>query len=75
MDFIVEEVRHVATLLDSAPMGGHNDTIGIAILATEDGPIIRYSYPDATDAATKAAMPDEALLTDILSNAVDVGPM
>ena len=75
MDFIVEEVRHVATLIDGAPMGVHNDTIGIAILATEDGPIIRYSYPANTDAATKAAMPDEHHLTVILSNAVDVGPM
>jgi YhcG PDDEXK nuclease domain len=75
MDFIVEEVRHVATLLDGTPTGVHNDTIGIAILATEDGPIIRYSYPDATDAATKAAMPDEHLLMAVLSNAVDVLPM
>jgi predicted nuclease of restriction endonuclease-like (RecB) superfamily len=75
MDFIVEEVRHVATLLDGAPMGVHNDTIGIASLATEDGPIIRYSYPANTDVATKAAMPDEDLLTVMLSNAVDVGPM
>ena len=75
MDFIVEEVRHVATLLDGTARAIHNDTIGIAILATDYGPIIRYSYPANTDAATKAAMPDEDLLTVILSDAVDVGPM
>ena len=75
MDFIVDEVRHVATLLDNTARGVHNDTIGIAILATEYGPIVRYSDPDAVEAATKADMPDEHLLMAVLLNAVDVRPM
>jgi predicted nuclease of restriction endonuclease-like (RecB) superfamily len=52
MDFIVEQVRHAATLLDSTARA------------------VRYSYPDATNTATKAAMPDEHHLTVVLSNAV-----
>jgi hypothetical protein len=72
MDLIVEEVRHIATLLDDTAKRILNDTIGIAILATEDGPIIRYSYLAAPDAATKVAMPDEHRLMAVLSNAVHV---
>ena len=75
MSYIVDEVRHVATLLDNTARGVHNDTIGIAILATEYGPIVRYSDPDAVEAATKADMPDEHLLMAVLLNAVDVRPM
>jgi predicted nuclease of restriction endonuclease-like (RecB) superfamily len=75
IDFIVDKARHVANLIDDAAGGVHDDTIGIAILATDDGAIIRYSYPDAIDAATKAAMPDEDHLTAVLSNAVDVLPI
>ena len=72
MDFVAEEVRHVATLLDDTALGIHNDTIGLAILATEDGPIIRYSYPEA---ATKADMPNEHRLMALLANAVHVQPI
>jgi predicted nuclease of restriction endonuclease-like (RecB) superfamily len=75
MDLIVEEVRHIATMLDDTAKRILNDTIGIAILATEDGPIIRYSYLAAPDAVTKVAMPDEHHLTAVLSPAVHVQPM
>ena len=75
MDFIVDEVRHMATILDAPARGVHSATIGITILATEDGPIIRYSYPDNIDEATKADMPDKDHLTAVLSNAVHIQPM
>ena len=65
----------MATILDATARGIHNATIGIAILATEDGPIIRYSFPDDTDAAAKADMPDKDHLTAVLSNAVHIQPM
>jgi predicted nuclease of restriction endonuclease-like (RecB) superfamily len=75
MDCVVDEARHVATLVDGTLRGIHNDSIGIAILATEDGPIIRYTYPEGADAATKAAMPDEHHLMTLLARAVDVQPL
>ena len=72
MDFVVDKARHLAAVVDDTAIGVHNETIGLAVLATDDGAIIRYSYPDGTDAGSKAFMPDKDDLTAVLSGAVDV---
>jgi predicted nuclease of restriction endonuclease-like (RecB) superfamily len=72
MDFVVDKARHLAAVVDDTAIGVHNETIGLAVLATDDGAITRYSYPDGTDAASKAFMPDKDDLTAVLSGAVDV---
>jgi predicted nuclease of restriction endonuclease-like (RecB) superfamily len=74
MGFIVDKARHLATAIDHTARGVHNETIGLAVLATVDGAIIRYSYPDGTDAASRAFMPDRDDLSAVLSGAVDVLP-
>jgi predicted nuclease of restriction endonuclease-like (RecB) superfamily len=72
MDFVVDRARHLATVIDSTARGVHNETIGLGVLATVDGAIIRYIYHDGTDGASKAFMPDTDRLTSVLSGAVDV---
>jgi predicted nuclease of restriction endonuclease-like (RecB) superfamily len=72
MDFVVDRARYLAAVIDDTARGANNETIGLAVLATDDGAIIRYSYPDGTDAASKAIMPDMDDLTFVLSGAVDV---
>ena len=72
MDRVIDETLRISRLVDATDRGDHNDTIGIAILATSGGPIVRYVYPDTIDEATKSAMIDEDHLAHVLAAAINV---